>query len=466
MSEELVPLNSVLFTRNVNYDTVVGKAVVRTGTTLLGSAVAAGNAPLGLTEAIGKGGTNNYLFAVFKGASNATAYYYNGTSWAATNKTALSNSKLNRFAVLGGSTFMTNATDGMFDAADHTFGTTNSITTVLPSLIHRYNSTMLCSGDATYPSRVWFSSVISPVTSPFITWSNDATTGNWIDINPDDGGYNTAFAETSTFLLVFKNNAMYRLDTVSKSTQAQNIFNVGAVSQEAVTTCQGLAYFFSGAGIYSTDGSFPQRQGRGQVQDIIDAIPQANWGKVAAGADEFNVYYSVGTVTLRPNTDNATTLTNCVLKFSVRDQSWSVHTYANLFSFFAAYTDTNGRVLRGADSVGDVQTLNLGTSDNTAAIDFEMETQDIEFADRSHLVQIADKIAVFAQNGEGSQLLCKCDGAPKQIPINIEGRITVGKDINLQGHYFRFRWFGTSTGTPAMFEGFTIENITDIGMQQ
>ena len=466
ISEELVPLNSVNFCRNVNFDTVVGKAVVRSGTTLLGATVVSNKTPLGFTEFIGKGGTNNYMMAVFTGASNATCYYFNGTSWAVTNKTALSNTKLNRFATLGGSVFMTNATDGMFDAADHTFGTTNSITTVLPTLVHRYNSTLLCSGDATYPSRVWFSSVISPVNSPFITWSNDATTGNWIDINPDDGGYNTAFADTSTFCLLFKNNAMYRLDTVAKSTQAQNIFNVGAVSQEAVTACQGIVYFFSGSGIYSTDGSFPVQQGRGQIQDIIDAIPQANWASVSAGSDEFNVYFSIGTVTLNANTEDSVTLANCVLKFSVRDQSWSVHTYANLFKFFASYTDTHGRVLRGASTVGDVQTLNLGTSDNTAVIDFEMETQDIEFADRSHLIKIADRIAVFTQNGQDSSLQCKCDGEAKDIPIKLTRRVNIGKDIDLEGHFFRFRWFGTATGKPPMFEGFTLETISDMGQNQ
>ena len=466
VSEELVPINSVNFTRNVNYDTVVGKAVVRFGTTLLGSTVASNKTPLGFTEFIGKAGTNNYMMAVFSGASNATCYYYNGSSWAATNKTGLSNTKLNRFATLGGSVFMTNATDGMFDAADHTFGTTNSITTVLPTLIHRYNATMLCSGDATYPSRVWFSSVISPVSSPFITWSNDPTTGNWIDINPDDGGYNTAFAETSTFLLVFKNNAMYRLDTVAKSTSAQNIYNVGAVSQEAVTACQGIVYFFSGSGIYSTDGSFPQQQGRGQIQDILDAIPQSYWSSVAAGSDEFNVYFSVGTVTLNANTEKSVTLTNCVLKFSTRDQSWSVHTYANLFSFFAGYTDTNGRVLRGATSAGDVQTLNLGSTDNTVAISFEMETQDIELADRSHLIKISNRMAVFTQNGQDSSILCKCDDEPKNIPGSLTKRVNIIHDIDLEGHYFRFKWYGTSTGKPPVFEGFTLETISDMGQTQ
>jgi len=128
-------------------------------------------------------------------------------------------------------------------------------------------------------SSITFSAALNT----FLTWNVNPSTGDWIDINPDDGGYNTAFQETSTFALVFKNNAMYRLDTVNKSTDPQNIFNIGAVTQEATVACQGLVYFFSGTDIRQTDGGFPQQISRAAVQDIINAIPQANWGDVAAG---------------------------------------------------------------------------------------------------------------------------------------------------------------------------------------
>jgi hypothetical protein len=476
VSEELVPINSVNFTRNVNYDTVVGKAVVRPGTTRIGIAISSVTTPLGFASFLGKGGSPDYIYAVYNNATNGVPYYWNGTSWAAaTMGTALSKTAINRFAVLGGSIFITNSTNGMQDAADHTFGTTNSISSgvVLPSLVHTYAATLLCAGDPTYPSRVWFSSVIDPAaTPPFITWSTDPTTGDWIDIDPDDGGYLTAFAETSTFLLVFKNNAMYRLNAIAKSTDPQNIFNVGAVSQEAVTACQGIVYFFSGSGIYSTDGSFPQQQGRGQIQDIIDAIPQSSWASVAAGADEFNVYFSVGTITLNANTEKSVTITNCVIKYSTRDQNWSVHSYANLYNFFISFVDTNGRLLRGMSAGGQVDTLNLGTTDAwttfpfSAAINFEMETQDIELADRSHLIKISNRMAVFTQNGQDSSILCKCDDEPKNIPGSLTKRVNIIHDIDLEGHYFRFKWYGTSSGKPPVFEGFTLETINDMGQTQ
>jgi len=465
ISEFLAPQNSVAHSRNVNFDTTVGKAVVRKGTTLVGSTIASNKTPLGFAEYVGKGGSPNYMMAVFSGASNATAYYWNASSWTATNKTALSNTKLNRFATLGGSVFMTNSTDGMFDSADGaTFGTTNSIDTYKPSLVYRFNESLLASGDPTYPSRVWFSSVIAPASSPFITWSTNASTGNWIDINPDDGGQVTGFAESSSFCLVFKSNGMYRLDTLNKSTDARNIFNIGAQSQENITACQGIVYFFSGTGIWQTDGGFPQLISRAGVQDIIDAIPQSNWASVAAGTDGLNVYFSVGTVTINANKDNAQTLTNCVLKFSPRDQSWSVHTYPVAHKFYTLFTDsTNGRVMRAATTAGDVRSINVGTTDSGTAINYELLTQDIEFGNRAHEKQISDKLTVFSTDGQGSYLSCLCDG--EEIPIvgEFSKRVTVCKDVSLTGHFFNFRWFGTTSNNSPVFEGIYIEDITDNG---
>ncbi len=528
ISEYLLPQNSVKNSVNVNFDTIVGSAVVRPGTTTTGT-VASGKSPLGLGEYVGKSGTPNYMLSVFKGASNATAYYYDGT-WHATNKTSLSNSAKNRFAVLGGSAFMTNNVDGMFDSPQGTtFGTSNSIPTVKPSLVYRYNARLLASGDLNFPSRVYFSSIVASanytftVTSAnatigatytnngqtftvvatiasgttllmtgtgtpgasgtltkasgtgdssiafsvaanvFITWNVNPSTGDWIDINPDDGGYNTAFSETSTFALVFKNNAMYRLDTVNKSTDPQNIFNIGAVSQEAVVACQGLVYFFSGTDIRQTDGGFPQQISRAAIQDIIDAIPQANWADVAAGQDGLNVYFFVGDVTLNTSMSSQVTISNCALKFSPRDQSWSVHSYASKNLFLTLYTDTNGRKMRGADTGGLVQTINLGATDNGVAISYSLETQDLEFGNRGHLKSSADKITAFLFNGAKSTLQAKVDGEVTKLDIALNEAVNYSKPSTLTFHWLNLLWFGTSSATSPIFGGMQMESVQDNG---
>lgn len=529
IEEYLVPQNSVKDCVNVNFDTIVGAAVVRPGTTTTGT-VAAARTPLGLAEFVGKGGTPNYMMSVFKGASNATAYYYDG-SWHATNKTSLSNSAKNRFATLGGSVFMTNSTDGMFDSASGTtFGTTNSIPVIKPSLVYRYNARLLASGDPTFPSRVYFSSIVSSsaytfivssanatvgatytnngqtftvtatiasgttllatgtgapaasgtltkatgtgdatitfssFTNTFITWNTNPSTGDWIDINPDDGGQNTAFQETSTFMIVFKNNGMYRLDTVNKSTDPQNIFNIGAVSQEATTACQGIVYFFSGTDIRQTDGGFPQQISRAGVQDIINAIPQANWADVAAGQDGLNVYFFLGDVTLGASTNNQRTITNCALKFSPRDQSWSVHSYASKYLFLTLYTDTtNGRQMRGAETAGLVQTINIGTTDNGTALSYQMLCQDSEFGNRGHLKSIADQISFYSLGAQASTCNMYADGQLKDMSVALTAPVSYSNASAFTGHWFNFLWYGTSSGTAPIFCGYQIENVEDMG---
>lgn len=119
----------------------------------------------------------------------------------------------------------------------------------------------------------------------------------------------------------------------------------------------------------------------------------------------------------------------------------------------------------GINTAGDVQTMNVGKADDGTAINFELETQQLDFGNRSHLKQIADEIVVFTKDADASTLLVNTDlQGYKQIPISLENRVNFGDEINLEGHYMQFKWYGnTQTQTP-IFEGFFINNITDKGM--
>lgn len=535
VSNSLVPQNSVSGCENVNFDTVVGQAVVRPGTTQFGATVSAGQEPLGLAEFVGFSGNPNLLLAVFSGpgvltgtgtitddgfgnitgvgtafmsqlqvgwqiqvpgesttativsiaddtdmvvstntmasgeaftyTETASIYYYD-TSWHQSTKTNITNGTKNRFSNLGGWSFITNNVDGMFDSTDgNTWGQTNTITTgTYPSIIYRYNSRLVANGSVPLTDRLFFSSVVDPTSSPIITWNTDPALGDYIDINPDDGGYLTGFSETSTFLLVFKNTGMYRLDTLTKTTDAQNIYNVGAPSQEAITLCQGITYYFSGQDIRRTNGGFPDQISRAGVQDIIDAIPQSNWLEVYAWNDGLNVYFSIGDVTLNRDQDRQFSIKNCVLKFSPRDQNWSVHGYADHFKYGSQYTTSDGRFIRSTDIVGRVQSINLGTTDNGTEIPFYLETQDLEFGSRSRLKGISDKLIVFMNNGIDSSIQFRLNGENiKDVKMSTNQRVNIGKDLNMQGNFFNLRWSGTSSGTPPAIEGFQIEDITDLG---
>lgn len=430
--------------------------------------------------------TPQILLAVFQTTDAMALFYYYANSgvWVESNLNTLSINAKNRFAVLGGKAFTTNNLDGMYtsdDGATWANGSANDCipaANAKPSLLFRYAGRMLAAGDPTFPDRVFFSSIIDPNSSPFITWDTDPVTGDWIDVNPDDGGNITGFAEASTFVLIFKDNAMYRADAINNTVDPENIFNVGAVSQEAIATCQGVVYFFSGKDVRRTNGGYPEQISRLGVQDIIDAIPQANWENVAAGTDGFSVWFAIGDVTF--TVDKTTvTIQNCELKFSPRDETWSVHGYSNENHFFVTFTDENGTLMRGADTDGYVQTHDLGIIDwiggTPTAIEYELETQDIEFGNRAHWKQIADKVAVFTHFGAQSRIEMRVDGGtPDPIEISIDGDVSNSDEIDVKGHFFNFRWFGVVpvnqnsvsglfVGQAPVFEGLYIEKITDTG---
>ena len=564
MNNYLLPKNSAKNSVNVNFDTVIGSAVVRPWTTLLGSNVASGKSPIGFTEFVGKAGSPNLTLTVFPGASTASIYYYD-TSWHTSAVTTLNNTATCRFATIGGRVFLANGastttTDhiiGLMSSSDgNNWDNTNCAASdvsagllgtrafIRPTLIIRSKQRLLVAGDTINTlnkDRVFFSSIIQPnvitqavtsitrsgslvivtttatntfnvydyitisgadqtgyngswmiqsIVSPTVfqfilnttptspatgtilvsesqlQWNTDITTGYWIDINPDDGNNITAFAETADQTLIFKSNAMYRLDVINKSVDSSNIFNVGAVSQEAVTDCQGIVYFYSGDGIYRTNGGFPELISRLGCQDFLDAIPVENQSAVSAGHDRYNVWFSLGDITLNTGRYNQRTYNNVVVKFSVRDETWSIHSYAQkpvLFSRF--YTSTNGRKTIFADSSGNVQTLDLGQTDNGTPIYFEMETQELELGNRAHVNNINDLITVYTNNGIDSKLQFKADeGDYKDIKISLDKRVNTGDGLTIQdAHYITFKWYGNSSGTAPVFEGLYLDDINDEG---
>jgi len=334
---------------------------------------------------------------------------------------------------------------------------------IYPSLLIVSGNRLLASGVSTYPSRVYFSSLVDPVNPANLTWNIDPTAGDFFDIDPDSGGIVTALANVSTLTLVFKNNGMYRLNAVSKTVDPENVFNVGCVSQEAVTSCLGIVYFYSGDGIYSTDSTFPQNLSRIGVQDFVDAI--ADPLQVYAYADEFNVYFSIGNVTLSYGPEDFRTYSNVVLKFSPRDQNWQVFSYNQRLAQTTEFGVPPATLL-ATEYNGALANVNTNTiSDDGTAIPFELETQEQELGNRSHTKNISDKMVVYTRNGNNSAFSIKeNDGNFKSANMILENRVNVGTDINFAGQFFTFKWQGQALGSRPEFQGFHLPMVTDLGI--
>ncbi len=128
-------------------------------------------------------------------------------------------------------------------------------------------------------------------------------------------------------------------------------------------------------------------------------------------------------------------------------------------------TFTQNVFMVGADSSGDVQAIAVGKNDNDTPIFYELETQDLEFGDRTHLKAISDKIVLFTHAGIDSSVeIKKNDGDYEPIDVTLEKRVNIGRAIKSEGFFFNFKWSGTSDSTSPIFEGIYLENVTDKGI--
>jgi hypothetical protein len=123
--------------------------------------------------------------------------------------------------------------------------------------------------------------------------------------------------------------------------------------------------------------------------------------------------------------------------------------------------------LVGADSSGNIQCINVGTSDNIVPIYYELETQDLEIGNKSHNKQISNRMAVFTQNAESSTLMARTeDDEYGPIEVELKNRVNISKSIGFNGRKFNFKWFGNTSNTLPVFEGLRVEDITDFGIMK
>ena len=267
---------------------------------------------------------------------------------------------------------------------------------------------------------------------------------------------------------------MYRTDDITSTVTPDNIFNVGAVSQEAITTCQGVVYYYSGKDVRSTDGGYPQIISRAGVQDVVqDASNMVNGQPYfSMGSDQVNVWLLLDSSLGR------------VVKYSTRDQSWTYHQYGNypvqIFVPISSY-DVSPIAAICVDFVhahAYWMAMEIGNTDGSfglttegteqgLAYDFSAVTQDLEFGSRAHWKVISDKIIVYATSADGTEITIANQDAALFATVALTKAINIIQDVKLGGFLFYFQWSGSTDPTNDLlpiFEGLEIEEITDTGV--
>jgi hypothetical protein len=123
--------------------------------------------------------------------------------------------------------------------------------------------------------------------------------------------------------------------------------------------------------------------------------------------------------------------------------------------------------LVGADTSGDIQQMNGSKSDDGTAIYYELETQELEFGNRIINKRLEDKLVVFSENADDSNLQIIPD---EKDAISIDS-IDLGKRVAnttlppIEAHFVTLRWSGNATKKSPILEGFYFNKVEDKGVQ-
>lgn len=431
--------NSVAFAYNVDFDSTMGYVKARKGSIKIGASISGVTDIQGIS-ALRTFSSNIPVIATSNG-TNSNMYYWNGSAWTASTGWTSKGLGQHRFAQLGGSIFVVNGANDMMSSTNGaSWVTTNCPTSLVLSYITRYRGRLIAMNTN---GTVYFSSIINPAVSPFITW----TTGtDFFRVNPDDGGYASGFATVGNVLLIFKNNGFYRADITNEFVVPDDLYQVGAVSQEAITVSQGLCYFYSGTSIYKTDGAaYPVDIGR-TIQYYIDLI--SNKSDVYMASDEHYIYLEVGNLTI-----NGLTYSNVVFRYSIRSDSWTIFGYPyRVKQVF--YNDKDNKIYAGSsNNIYEIEGNYL--NDNNTKIPYEVVFQELDGGMRGMTKSINNNIAIYSKYANGSSITITNDEG-KQDTVGIVSEYKVARPFNIHGNWFNIKWSGVVNNKLPIFEGVDI----------
>lgn len=445
----IAPKGSVSLTINGHFDKI-GAFKVRDGLTIVGAQISVNNV-LGLYQFLDEGsGTNNQLMAVV----TTVLYRLSGGTW--TSKlTGLTSSLKMRFTSFLDYVFITNGTDAVntWDGSGSAFGTANAVSAPTGKFIERFKNRVWISCTATYPSRLFYSSLPSTDATPVITWS----ASNYIEISPGDGEDVTGQKRFDRTLYVFKENFTYPVYSKDQ-TEPDAIINVGTMSHESIDVAKDGMYWHHWSGIYRL------RRGEGQpkeiskpVDDIIKVITLANYSNVTTWHDNDHVYFSVGTVTV-----NGITITACVLRWTISSEIWTVYSYPTQFLCAAQYQNGTNIVQVVGDTTGKIHTVNSGVTDNSTPINYLLETQWWDGGQR-HLQKTIEKMNVVSESATGAKVSWRSERDTGNVfnkVGSVTGFNTILDNLDIRGSRLKLTVSGSSTGTPAVFSGFELLTYT------
>ena len=465
LSDTVCPENSVQLAVNLHFDRI-GSMTTRPGvatyaTTLAGSVTAFGSLN-------SQASAVKYLFAQV----GATIQALNSSTgaWASV-RTGLSTTYKARFSQFLNRTWMVNGNAG---SAVNTSNGGAFDTTDVPATFPK--------GDfisAGFDGRVWiadasrdilyFTDIVQSTDGiNYVTPLTFDITENFIaKFSPQDGESITGLFRVPKALLVFKQNHIYRVYSVS-NVDPYPAYNVGTYSQESIVQGKDGIYFHHSFGFYKfTYDSQPTEISR-RVSDFVKAIPRASYDDIIGVYDGYDaVKWSVG-----PLTVEGVTYANCQLRYSLSTQVWTIYDFASTgLTALIRYDDGTTIEQIAGTSTGLVGKLDSGTTDFGTAISYEIIDRWRSFVDMNSHSKVINGIAVMSENAGGALVQYQTEktvvnkwedlGTIKDSYAALMPNVTTD-NFNL----IRTRIRGDSTGTSIVFNGTEVLSLEDEGLDQ
>lgn len=293
------------------------------------------------------------------------------------------------------------------------------------------------------------------------------------NFSPQDGETITGLIRVPRALLMFKQNHIYRIYG-ALSVDAYPAYNVGTYSNESLVQTKDGVYFHHSSGFYKfTYDSQPTEISR-RVLDFVKAIPRNNYDNIEGIWDGFdNIEWYVG-----PVTTEGVTYTNCVMRYTISTQVWTIYDYVgNDITAFISYDDGVKLNSIVGTSIGRVGALGTGSTDFGERFYFEYIDRWRSFTDMYSKSKVVSGMMVCNDNAAGTLVEYQIN---KDTPNEWQYINTVNEDYaslfpsfrSKDFNVFRYRITGQgSTGAdtpiapyvPLVFHGVEILKLTDEG---
>lgn len=449
------PLESVELSVNGHFD-VLGAWTSRLGITQLGDSMTTSRDIAGLFNFRDAGtGTNNQIIAV----SNTTLKYLNASSVWTNIRTGLTADAKSRFVTFLDVVFHLNGKDATLTWDGNpsgAFDTTQASGAPIASFGDVFKGKVYLGGNDDEPDRLFFSSAVSSTNT--ISWDTSST-GDFVDISPNDGQNMQAVKRFARELLIFKDDFLYRYYGVA-GTDPDPVINVGTQSQESVISSKiGITFHHPGSNsIQLYDGNYPREISR-PIIPFFQAMPLSYYSEVSAWVDDDHLYYSLGDLTIAGVTFN-----NVVARRTISSQVWTVYTYSTELKVGTPYNDGTTQLLVVGDNNGKVYKFNNGNTDDGTAIACRLETKFYEWGGIS-THKVISKLSAICQKAKNIHVAWQGDDDTDVHPIGTCNKfLTVFPNKIIKGHRIKFIITASMSTAPFTFEGLEIIDAISEGV--